>query len=172
MLVRNFANKTKTACLIGLILLVMAANILVLLPVYQGRTGSLTRAKVFDPAPLIQALDWWAKTQKLEFKQISSPRPETPLLANWQIQILNGSGLAGAAAALGEKITTVEGVIVASLDNTDPSDSTIIRFKNKVPDEVKNQLTTLIKQEFPELNQEILPADSVFDIIIILGKTP
>lgn len=172
--------KTKILLLIGLGLLTIILNVLILLPAYQINLpilGSQKRvskeAGGLELAQIIQAISWISQAKKLEFGGIPTIRPKTtPATSVWQVQILNGSGIAGAAADLKEKIEATPGFVVAAADNTELTNITLIRTKSGVPNQIRNQIAALIESDFTPVSQEELAQIESYDIVIILGKMP
>lgn len=94
-------------------------------------------------------------------------------LAEYKIEILNGSGVSGAASKLNKSLTA-EGFSVSSIGNADKSNytKTTIQAKKEVSSEYLTKLKESLKNTY-SLSQDStnqLPAGNTTDIIITIGS--
>lgn len=95
-----------------------------------------------------------------------------PNLAEYNIQILNGSAITGAASKLKDALTT-EGFKVVSIGNADKNDytDTVIFAKKEVNSAYLNKLKDKLKKTYSLTDAKISPVESnETDIIITIGS--
>lgn len=95
-------------------------------------------------------------------------------LANLKVQILNGSGVAGEASYVSEKLVSL-GFDQENIE-TDNADSyeyveTLVSTKETLPESIYDQIKEALSDDYVvNMNEEFLPNSSDFDIELIVGK--
>ncbi|MBU1129870.1 LytR C-terminal domain-containing protein [Patescibacteria group bacterium] len=109
-----------------------------------------------------------------ESSTLDSTKPSAKLVSGeieeFNIQILNGSGISGAASGLKEELEKNSQFEINQVGNTDNTQSTIVKSKSSVPESTKTLIYQIIEKNFPINQKEILSDDNASDIIIILGQ--
>lgn len=103
-----------------------------------------------------------------------SPSPEPIKLDQYSLQVLNGSGVSGAAGTVADSLTAAgaEEVATGNADRTTYTD-TVVQFKPELSTQERQQLIELFNEEvttyrFTEAEESLNEA-AEYDIIIILG---
>jgi hypothetical protein len=112
-------------------------------------------------------------TKKVSPTNTPSPTPEPLNLSQYNIKILNGSGITGAAAKLKNSLTG-EGFTVTTTGNatgTNYSDTTVFARKDINPKYLE-KLKSFLKQSYTLASDSATPGGSTTesDVIIIIGK--
>lgn len=100
-----------------------------------------------------------------------SPTPEEVDVSAYTIEVLNGSGISGAAAKA-KTLLTDESFTVESTGNADASDyeKTVIKVKGSVPETYIEALKQLLSQSYELDSVEDLAETSDTDVVIIIGS--
>jgi|GEM_PF-6327423 len=100
-----------------------------------------------------------------------TPSPATSQeLASFKLQILNGSGVKGEAAAV-NTLLEAEGFDTAELDNAENYDytDTVVQFKPGISDSVYTSIEMALSVKYTVTRGEELPDSSDYDIIVTVG---
>jgi len=100
-----------------------------------------------------------------------TPTPEKIDLGDYQLQILNGSGIAGEAGSVNELLQT-EGFKEAETDNADSYNykKTEVQLKENTPKKVFDTIKETLKGKYDVTLGDALSEDSEFDVIVIVGE--
>lgn len=92
-------------------------------------------------------------------------------LSKYEIEILNGTGIAGEAGRQKE-VLEEKGFVISSIGNADNSNytQTIIRTKKEVGEDFLDELKSVLGLSFKLSENEELPDDAGSDVIVILGS--
>ena len=98
------------------------------------------------------------------------PTTEEVDLAKYEIEVQNGSGVAGEASRQKDALEE-EGFVVASIDNADNSDytDTIIKAKEDVDEDYLEKLKDFLGESFTVGEIETLSEDASASVVIIIG---
>lgn len=103
--------------------------------------------------------------------EIPTPTVEEVDLSEYEIEILNGSGVEGEA---GRQQTNLEdeGFTVSSIGNAEESDytKTLIQAKEEVDKEFLDKLKEVLEKSFVVDETEILEEEAESDVIVIIGS--
>lgn len=91
--------------------------------------------------------------------------------SDYSVQVLNGSGVAGAAGAASE---ILEGTGFKSLDIGNADDSytkTEVSMKENVPSEMFDTVSGLLKEGYEVVAGEALDAEANYDVVIVVGTS-
>lgn len=141
------------------ILLIFVVTIAILIGVFVYRQGIFKGEKVnvasLSPTPTIAITPEPAKTIDL---------------TQYEIEILNGSGVDGEAGRQRVNLEA-EGFTVSSVGNADSSDytDTIIQAKAEVDKDFVVKLKSVLSNSFTVGESEILPDDSSVPVVVIIG---
>lgn len=169
------SNKLKPILITVFALGVLAFNLSLFWKSYRTVLVSHgKRQKVEDKInfdQLNQAVDFLEQRKKPVFEITKEViPPQTPSRKNWQIEVLNGSGVAGAAGKLSEKLSQVEDLTVASIGNTERTTTSLLQSKKSIASTLTQQVLDIVRQDFANVRQEELPDEAEMDIVVILGK--
>ena len=100
-----------------------------------------------------------------------SPTPEEVDVSAYTIEVLNGSGISGAAAKA-KTLLTEESFTVESTGNADASDyeKTVIKAKGSVPEAYIEALKQLLAESYELDSVEDLAESADTDVVIIIGS--
>ncbi|MEK7517894.1 MAG: LytR C-terminal domain-containing protein [Patescibacteria group bacterium] len=103
-------------------------------------------------------------------KPVKKPTAEPLDLSKFKIEILNGSGIEGAASSQKSDLEAM-GFNITSVGNADNSDYTeiVIRAKKAVDKAFLDKLRTTLEESF-EVSEEELDEEATTDIVIIIGS--
>lgn len=127
---------------------------------------AIIEATAIEPEPEIENV---SATESSPAANIISP--ELIDLTQYKIQVLNGSGKAGEASIV-EEILLAEGFADFTLANADNYDyqSTQISLKENIPSDIIDTIDRALNSEYQiDLETAELPADSIYDVLIIVG---
>ncbi len=108
----------------------------------------------------------------IEEEVYPSPSSESVDLAQYFVQILNGSGISGEAGVV-EDILAAEGFENFETGNADNYDyeETEIQLKESIPDQIFDDLERALNSDYEiVLSQEVLTSDADYDVIVVVGK--
>jgi hypothetical protein len=100
-----------------------------------------------------------------------SPTPEEKVdLSTYNIQVLNGSGVAGRAGEVSTLLTET-GFEKSSTGNADSYDytQTEVKIKKDIPNKVFKEIEKALKDNY-DIKQKKLDENSKFDVVIIVGE--
>jgi hypothetical protein len=99
-----------------------------------------------------------------------TPEPEEIDLSKYSVQVLNGSGITGAAAAV-QGLLKEQGFENIEIGNATSSGftNTEVRLKKDVPNEVYEQIKKSLS-DYSVIKDSLLAKDDSYDIIITVGK--
>ena len=158
---QSFFSKTKKGMLWGFIfLLLLSLSIFSGLFIYQaGNRKNITSILKNE-------------TNEATGPQIAPAPSPTPVdLANYTVEVLNGSGKIGEAAKV-KKLLEGENFVVSSIGNaTSSSERTIFSKKPDTPQSFVDSLVSILEKDYL-LAPEVETSDTQsFDMIIIIGQT-
>ena len=167
---KNMKPNIKLILIILFVLLEAVLNLGIIFKAYQKLAASIKTAEQkvqsqIDFDELKQALVNLEQRKPLEFSKREFP----VLQAQFQIEILNGSGIAGAAAKLEKNLQTIQDLSI-TISNTEKTSSSLVKSKKTVTQEVKEKILAIVSQDFAAVSQKTLPDDSSWDMVIILGE--
>lgn len=118
------------------------------------------------PSPLSQPTPTSAPTPEAT----PTPQPEVNV-SDYNTQVLNGSGVSGAAAAVADLLEAegFEDVAVGNAEDQDMTD-TEVQLKAGVPDEVYSIISQALS-DYTVVEGEELDDDSQYDVIVIVGQS-
>lgn len=154
-------NKNKIIVILALTLIIggiIAGGVMV----YRGSQGKTPVSIKKNPSP--------TPTQIPKPTEAPTPTPVKKVdLSKYKIQVLNGSGVVGAAGEI-KTLLEKEGAKSVATDNADSYDNknTEIRFKKEVKEEVFIKLKEILSN-YTVVKKDTLSTSSDYDIVIIIG---
>lgn len=103
------------------------------------------------------------------FSLTASNSGTTDLTGKLKLRILNASAVTGKASALNEKLKVSDLFAEISLDNSPSTVSSSLLSKKWIPAETYEKIMALLKENLPAFQEEVLPDNEKYDVIIIIG---
>lgn len=153
----------KKLLIIFLVILLLSGLTLGGIFTYRSLTKPEAKPEA-TPTPVVEA------TPTPEISPSSTPEVKINL-ADYSVQILNGSGVAGEAGAVQEILTAegFESIDTGNADSYDYSD-TEVQVKKDTPEVVFETIERALNSEYTVLKSDkILAEDSGYDILVIVG---
>lgn len=88
---------------------------------------------------------------------------------SYSVQVLNGSGVVGAAKTVKDELEQNKQIGEITLGNADETKETVLKFKKNVPSGIRTIILEILVKKYPEAKEE---QDEKIDkdIVIILGR--